>query len=104
MFKKNDEAFICSNCKKKVEKLNYTSRDHCNYCLYSLHLDITPGDRQNSCRGLLKPINIELNSKKGEVIIYKCEKCGEIIKNIVAQDDNRDRIYEIMKNYSKGIV
>ncbi|MDO4282434.1 MAG: RNHCP domain-containing protein [Clostridia bacterium] len=42
MFIKNDNGFICKNCGKKVEKLGYTSRDHCNFCLYSLHVDIEP--------------------------------------------------------------
>lgn len=41
-----DESFICEHCHKKVEKLGYTSRDHCPYCLYSKHVDITPGDRE----------------------------------------------------------
>lgn len=50
MFLKNDNEFNCINCGKKVEKLKYTSRDHCNHCLYSLHVDITPGDRENTCK------------------------------------------------------
>lgn len=103
MFIKNDNEFICINCGKRIEKLKYTSRDHCNHCLFSLHVDITPGDRENDCKGLLIPINVELNSKKGEVIVYKCQKCGAIIKNIVAKDDNRDEIYKIMEKYSKGV-
>lgn len=103
MFLKNDNEFICVNCNKKVEKLKYTSRDHCNHCLYSMHVDITPGDRENTCKGVLVPVNVELNSKKGEVIVYKCQKCGAIVRNIVANDDNRDEIYKIMENYSKGV-
>lgn len=103
MFIKNDNEFICINCGKKVEKLKYTSRDHCNHCLYSLHVDITPGDRENKCKGLLVPINVELNSKKGEVIIYKCSKCGQEVRNIVANDDNRDEIYNVIKKYSRGV-
>ena len=43
-----DEEFICENCHQKVSKLNYTARDHCPYCLYSIHIDINPGDRLNS--------------------------------------------------------
>lgn len=50
MFLKNDNEFKCINCGKKVERLKYTSRDHCNHCLYSLHVDITPGDRENTCK------------------------------------------------------
>ncbi len=103
MFLKNDNEFICVNCGKRIEKLKYTSRDHCNYCLFSLHVDVTPGDRENDCKGLLIPVNVEVNSKKGEVIVYKCQKCGAIIKNIVAKDDNRDEIYKIMEKYSKGV-
>lgn len=101
MFVKNDDSFICINCGKKVEKLGYTSRDHCKFCLYSIHVDITPGDRQNTCKGILVPINVITDSKKGEVIIYKCSKCGKIIKNIVAKDDSRDAILSVIKNYIK---
>lgn len=103
MFVKNDNEFVCKNCGKKVEKLKYTSRDHCNFCLHSLHVDITPGDRQNKCGGDLVPINVIENSKKGQVIIYKCSKCGEEVKNIVASDDDKDTIYEIVKKYSLGL-
>lgn len=95
---KNDNEFICLNCGKKVEKLHVTSRNHCPYCLHSLHVDIIPGDRANNCKGLLKPIAIETNSKKGYVIVFKCDKCGEIIKNKCAQDDDFDKILEVAKN------
>lgn len=103
MFIKNDQSFICHNCGKKVEKLEYTSRDHCNHCLYSIHVDITPGDRLNECKGILKPFNIEISNKiKSEVIIYKCLKCGNIIRNKVAIDDNKDEMYKIVENYAKN--
>ena len=58
-FSKLDDNFICEKCGKNVEKLRYTSRDHCPFCLYSKHVDINPGDRANECKGLLKPIEIE---------------------------------------------
>jgi len=89
-----DEAFICENCHQKVEKLNYTARDHCPLCLYSKHVDITPGDRQNNCQGLLKPIDIE-KFKDTYKIIYKCTRCSELHKNIMAKDDNLNLIIEI---------
>ena len=91
-----DEEFICENCKNKIKPLGYTARDHCNYCLYSKHLDIFPGDRKNTCKGLLKPISIE-KFKDTYKIIYKCEKCGEIHTNIRAKDDNFDLIIELSK-------
>lgn len=89
-----DEEFICDNCHKKVNKLNYTARDHCPYCLYSKHLDIMPGDRQNTCKGLLKPIGIE-KFKNTYKIIYKCLNCNIIHKNIMANDDNFNKIIEL---------
>ncbi|MCX8074663.1 MAG: RNHCP domain-containing protein [Clostridia bacterium] len=102
MFIKNDNEFVCINCSKPVDKLRYTSRDHCNFCLHSIHVDIEPGDRKNECMGLLIPVNVEVNSKKGEVIIYKCMKCGKMVRNIVAKDDDRTNIYSIVEKYAKN--
>lgn len=93
-FKKLDEGFICEHCHKEVKPLKYTSRDHCPYCLYSMHVDDFPGDRKNSCRGLLQPIGIEKN-KKGYQIIYRCNKCGQTKKNITANDDNFNMIIKL---------
>ena len=70
-FMVRDEEFICENCGKNVTKLEYTSRDHCPYCLYSKHVDINPGDRLNECKGLLIPVGIE-KFKNSYKIIYKC--------------------------------
>ena len=95
-FNELDAEFICENCHKHVDRLNYSSRDHCNYCLYSKHVDINPGDRLNDCRGLLKPIGIEKH-KDTFKIIYRCEKCRKMHKNIMARDDNMDIIIEISK-------
>lgn len=93
-FYKNDESFICENCGKEVSKLNYTARDHCPFCLYSKHVDINPGDRENECKGLLEPIGIE-KYKDTYKIIYKCKKCNELHKNIMASDDNINKIIEL---------
>lgn len=92
-----DENFICEVCQKKVNKLGYTARDHCPYCLCSKHVDIFPGDRENKCQGILKPVGIE-KFKDTYKIIYKCEKCGMLHKNIMAKDDNFDKIIELSKN------
>ena len=99
-FTMKDEEFICENCKKKVDKLNYTARDHCPYCLYSKHVDINPGDRLNECKGLLKPIAIE-KFKDTYKIVYKCNKCNQIHKNIIANDDDMNIIIELTKETPK---
>ena len=95
-----DEKFVCENCGKEVDELGYTARDHCPYCLYSKHVDISPGDRANSCKGLLKPIGIE-KFKDTFKILYKCEKCKKEHKNIMANDDNYDLIIELSTNEKK---
>lgn len=94
-FKMIDEEFTCLNCSKEVKPLGYTARNHCPNCLYSLHLDINPGDRKSSCHGILKPIGIEKTKKEKFKIIYKCQSCGEIIKNISASDDNMEEIIKL---------
>lgn len=94
-FTKRDEGFVCEHCGKTVTQLGYTSRNHCPHCLYSLHVDIKPGDRANTCRGLMRPLYVEDNSKKGRIIYYKCTKCGAETKNISAADDDFDEILRI---------
>lgn len=97
-FKMIDENFICEVCGREVSPLGYTARDHCPYCLCSKHVDINPGDRLANCKGTLEPIGIE-NAKKGNYkIVYKCKKCGEIKRNIMAYDDNMDLVIKIMAN------
>lgn len=97
-FKKLDEGFICVNCGKQVMPLGYTSRNHCPYCLHSLHVDVNPGDRANNCRGVLQPIGVE--TKKGDyILVFKCKKCGFVGRNKLASDDNYDKVLEIS---SKG--
>ena len=95
-FEKNDSGFICEVCKKAVPPLVYSSRDHCTNCLCSLHVDINPGDRQNTCGGVLVPIGVTQNSKKGYIITYKCQKCGKTHNNKCAEDDKFSTILKIM--------
>ena len=94
-----DEGFICDYCGKKVEPLNYTARDHCPYCLCSKHVDINPGDRLESCHGKLIPIELEKH-KAPYKIVFKCDKCHMIKKNIMAMDDDLDTLLDIIKKYN----
>lgn len=102
-FKMIDEEFICEVCGNKVSKLNYTARDHCPFCLSSKHLDINPGDRAANCGGVLIPIDIEKGKKDSYKIIYKCNKCKQIKKNKMANDDSYDKILEIMSSENKVV-
>lgn len=79
-FAKNDAGFTCRNCGLEVHPLGYSSRNHCPRCLCSLHVDINPGDRANPCGGILRPIRVETDPKKGFIIVHKCDKCGQIVR------------------------
>lgn len=98
-FRKNDSGFICLHCGKEVLPNEVTSRDHCPFCLYSIHVDRFPGDRANPCRGELVPISAEPHPKKGFVILYKCKKCGQKVRNKAAltgmQSDDTDLLIRL---------
>lgn len=100
VFTKNDTSFVCQHCGNPVAPLGYTSRDHCPFCLASLHVDINPGDRANTCKGLMFPIDID--NKKGYKIKYLCSKCGQTHNNKSAEDDNFKTILSVMNHtYNK---
>ena len=83
-FAKNDGGFVCFHCGKTVEPLGYSSRNHCPFCLWSLHLDVNPGDRLSDCGGEMEPIAAEPDPRKGYIIIHRCVKCGAIRRNRAA--------------------
>lgn len=85
-FSKNDSGFVCAHCGKEVLPLGYTSRNHCPFCLWSLHVDVNPGDRANTCGGLMEPVRVEPDAKKGYVILHRCTVCGEIHRNRAAHE------------------
>lgn len=81
-------GFVCANCDRTVPPLqNGSYRNHCPFCLYSLHVDVFPGDRANECHGLLEPVGAEHSGKKGWVIISRCARCGDLRRNKAALDD-----------------
>jgi len=95
----NNKGFVCKKCGKKVGKHTGGScRNHCPFCLYSLHVDLdVPGDRANECQGLMRPVGIELNKKKGIRILHLCQTCGHKAYNCSAPDDNFDLICELSR-------
>lgn len=87
--KEENTNFICVVCSKHVMALqNGSYRNHCPFCLSSLHVDdVTPGDRANICHGIMKAFRLSHNGKKGWQITHKCIKCGKEQLNLVAQND-----------------
>lgn len=94
-FIKNVENFVCENCGYKVVGNGYTN--HCPKCLFSKHVDINPGDRQERCGGLMEPVSFEL--KNGAYsITHKCLKCKHTKKNHLSEGDS----FEILINMAKN--
>ena len=92
-FKKTLENFTCQNCGTVVTGTGYTN--HCPNCLYSKHVDIFPGDRENPCHGLMCPIGLE--KKHGELkIIHQCLNCKTKQLCVVSPEDN-------LSSYQSGL-
>jgi DNA-directed RNA polymerase subunit RPC12/RpoP len=102
-------SYQCVHCKNYFHNIALLSgvqnRNHCPYCLWSLHLDlINPGDRLAACRAPMQPIGLtsKLTLKKysssdqGEVmLVHHCMECGKISINRIAADDDVDAIMEL---------
>ncbi|MBN1412707.1 MAG: RNHCP domain-containing protein [Spirochaetales bacterium] len=93
-FQRCIEDFTCKNCGQFVSGNGYTN--HCPRCLYSLHVDESPGDRASHCGGLMEPVGVEV--QKGEYILsHKCLTCGVTKRNRTAAADDFNVILEIMR-------
>ena len=103
-FIKNDQGFVCGHCGRSVEPLGYTSRNHCPFCLWSLHADENPGDRNSGCGALMEPIGAYPDPKKGYVIIHRCTRCQVIRKNKAAHEarNQPDDLSLIIRLCSRG--
>jgi DNA-directed RNA polymerase subunit RPC12/RpoP len=70
-----DEGFVCAHCGRTVPPAGRTSRNHCPACLRSLHVDVVPGDRAETCGGLMDPVGAEVRSAD-VVLVHRCRRCG----------------------------
>lgn len=96
MIPRND-PFTCDACRAAVPPAGGTFRNHCPQCLTSKHVDEQlPGDRASRCRGLMPPLTIEGTYPDQLDVIQQCEKCSKVMRNKVARDDNREKVFEIM--------
>ncbi|BBH51893.1 RNHCP domain-containing protein [Fluviispira sanaruensis] len=99
VFTKINESFPCQNCGALVPQAQSTCRDHCPNCLFSIHVDINPGDRAAECKGKLRPIAWSQHKKKGYMIHYQCESCGlEKVNKFLEHDSYQaDNLSELLK-------
>ena len=91
-FKRTKENFSCEKCGLFVEGDGYTN--HCPECLWSKHLDISPGDRMEECTGMMEPVGVEKNGQD-YTIIHKCLKCGVEKPNKAVPKDNFQMFIQI---------
>ncbi len=99
-FTKNDSGFVCVHCGKTVLPLGYTSRNHCPFCLWSVHLDENPGDRASDCGGPMEPIRAEPDARRGFIITHRCTRCGAVRRCKAApeakvQPDDMDKLIRL---------
>jgi hypothetical protein len=88
--RKDKENFTCRNCGRRInaEAPGTAHRNHCPFCLRSVHLDRETGDRASSCGGIMEPIAVSLRHGKEWAIIHRCAVCGALKENRIAGDDN----------------
>lgn len=91
-FIKRVEDFVCEQCGASVQGSGYTN--HCTQCLWSKHVDKDPGDRAESCGGLMEPTALEGSSPQYR-IAHRCTRCGANRRVSVATDDDQDALLAI---------
>ena len=67
-FQRKKENFVCEHCGQEVIGNGYTN--HCPSCLHSKHVDINPGDRAETCGGLMEPVDLELKTRVLQGILH----------------------------------
>ena len=84
------ESFNCKVCGRLVVSAGAGSdhRNHCPYCLSSMHLDDEPGDREADCGGAMEAIGVWVRKGGEWAIIHRCRICGHLSSNRCAADDN----------------
>ncbi|MEO0586330.1 MAG: RNHCP domain-containing protein [Planctomycetota bacterium] len=95
--KRADRVHVCAHCKSEfsVRAPGTRHRNHCPYCLWSVHLDRVPGDRAARCGGLMEPIGIEVRRGGEWALIHRCTSCGTIKTNRIAGDDDESALLRL---------
>ena len=86
----SDAQFVCGHCHRAVagHAQGTEHRNHCPWCLWSLHVDGRPGDRAASCGGMMEPVAVSVRRGGEWAIIHRCRDCGALRANRIAGDDN----------------
>jgi|GEM_PF-3234370 len=85
-----EQDFTCRHCHRLIGLpiSGGQHRNHCPFCLYSLHVDAQhSGDRLQVCRSLMQPIGAFQRPSGEHVIVHQCLGCGFERHNRIAADD-----------------
>ncbi|MFH1412726.1 MAG: RNHCP domain-containing protein [bacterium] len=91
-FQRTKENFKCKRCGAKINGNGYTN--HCPHCLWSRHVDINPGDRNENCHGIMEPMTVEQNGQD-YYIIHQCQRCGIVRRNKISKEDDFDQVIKL---------
>jgi len=90
--RRNEAApFRCGRCRRMVGQTvsGGRHRNHCPFCLTSRHVDLRrPGDRANPCRALMAPVGVAYRPDGEQLVVHRCNGCGELRRTRVAADDD----------------
>ena len=104
--------FRCLHCRQLISAAprfsRVLNRNHCPYCLWSRHVDLTQaGDRLSACKAQMEPIGLTLKltprryspADGGELmLIHRCVECGKLSINRIAADDFADTLFEVYED------
>lgn len=92
-----EESFTCKHCGRLVTpgEAGTEHRNHCPWCLHSVHLDIEPGDREADCGSLMEPVAVWVRKGGEWAIVHRCRRCGWLSSNRIAADDSPVKLMSI---------
>lgn len=107
MLKARKKGFVCHQCQKwiPITRLMGTHhRNHCPFCLYSLHVSLP-------CHGSMVPIGLTFKKegkdkygrvRQGELmVIHHCQTCQAVSINRLAADDDPTKVQALFDHSLK---
>ena len=100
-FTRTIEDFTCERCKAEVVGNGYTN--HCPQCLWSKHVDVSPGDRAHLCGGMMRPIALE-GTSPNYTIVHECTVCGAQRRIGATKGDSASALVALASAGARGTI
>jgi hypothetical protein len=83
-------SFRCRHCSLDVPTSapGTAHRNHCPSCLWSRHVDDSPGDRAADCGAAMEPVAVSTRHDGEWTLVHRCRSCSTLDLNRIAGDDN----------------